>query len=127
MSDFNWSFCLSCCSTPANCTSWAVNWLVSSGSSGFWCCNCVVSSVRKVWKLSAIPDVAVEDVLLVELDPLLVPAAEVTGDGMLASTDMVDSLNSDVDAAARTKRAAIAAADDRSLGGDRKSTRLNSS
>jgi hypothetical protein len=30
-----------------------VNWLVSSGSSGFWFCNCVVSSVRKVWKLPA--------------------------------------------------------------------------
>src|SRR5689334_13391886 len=44
---------LSCCSTPANSTSCWVNWLVSSGSSGFWFCSCVVSSVRKVWKLPA--------------------------------------------------------------------------
>ena len=44
---------LSCCSTCANCTSCWVNWLVSSGSSGFWFLSCVVSSVRKVWKLPA--------------------------------------------------------------------------
>src|SRR5712691_12029752 len=49
----SWSFCLSCCSTCANCTSCWVNWLVSSGSSGFWFLSCVVSSVRKVWKLPA--------------------------------------------------------------------------
>ena len=30
-----------------------MNWLVSSGSSGFWFLSCVVSSVRKVWKLPA--------------------------------------------------------------------------
>ena len=47
-------FCLICCSTCANCTSCWVNWLVSSGSSGFWFLSCVVSSVRKVWKLLAI-------------------------------------------------------------------------
>src|SRR3954469_19805265 len=47
------SLVLSCCSTPANCTSCWVNWLVSSGSSGFWFCNCVVSRVRKVWKFPA--------------------------------------------------------------------------
>ena len=45
---------LSCCCTPANSTSCWVNWLVSSGSSGFWFCNCVVSSSRKLWKLPAI-------------------------------------------------------------------------
>ncbi len=32
----SWELDLSCCSTWANCTSCAVNWLVSSGSSGFW-------------------------------------------------------------------------------------------
>src|SRR5258708_14600258 len=47
------SLVLSCCSTPANCTSCWVNWLVSSGSSGFWFFSCVVSSVKKVWKLPA--------------------------------------------------------------------------
>src|ERR1700682_672807 len=45
------SLVLSCCSTCANCTSCWVNWLVSSGSSGVWFFSCVVSSVRKVWKL----------------------------------------------------------------------------
>src|SRR5260221_9850040 len=54
ISDFNWSLDLSCCSTEANCTSCAVNWLVSSGSSGFWFLSCVVSSVRNVSKLPAI-------------------------------------------------------------------------
>ena len=47
------SFCFICCSTCANCTSCAVNWLVSSGSSGFWFLSCVVSSVRNVVKLPA--------------------------------------------------------------------------
>src|SRR5580704_6629743 len=42
-----------CCSTDANSTSCWVNWLVSSGLSGSWFCNCVVSSVRKVLKLPA--------------------------------------------------------------------------
>src|ERR1700759_4363208 len=48
------SLVLSCCWTPANSTSCWVNWLVSSGSSGFWFCNWVVSRVRKLWKLPAI-------------------------------------------------------------------------
>src|SRR3981189_352668 len=52
-SELSWSLVLSCCSTPANCTSCWVNWLVSSGESGFWFCNCVVSSVRNVWKFPA--------------------------------------------------------------------------
>src|SRR3569833_4034147 len=46
------SLVLSCCSTPENSTSCWVNWLVSSGSSGFWFLSCVVSSCRKVSKLS---------------------------------------------------------------------------
>ena len=33
--------------------------MVSSGSSGFWFCNWVVSSVRKVWKLPASVESAV--------------------------------------------------------------------
>src|ERR1700730_7814743 len=45
---------LSCCSTWANATSCWVNWLVSSGLVGSWFLSCVVSSVRKVWKLPAI-------------------------------------------------------------------------
>jgi hypothetical protein len=69
-----------------------VNWLVSSGSSGFWFCSCVVSSVRKVWKLSAIPVVAVEDVLLLLLELELVEGAEATVAGMVASTDMAISV-----------------------------------
>ena len=49
------SLVLSCCSTQANWTSCWVNWLVSSGSSGFWFCSWVVSIGRKVWKLPAMP------------------------------------------------------------------------
>src|SRR5436190_13054100 len=104
----SWSFCLNCCSTPANCTSCAVNWLVSSGSSGFWFRSCVVSSVRKVWKLFAIPMFALEEVWLL-LEPLLVAGAETTGVGIVASSAMASSLNPDVDAAARGKHAAVAA------------------
>src|SRR6185437_1239146 len=44
---------LSCCSTPVICTSCWVNWLESSGEVGSWFFSCVVSSVRKVLKLSA--------------------------------------------------------------------------
>src|SRR6266404_4912925 len=95
---------------PANCTSCCVNWLVSSGSSGFWFWSCVVSSVRKVWKLSAIPVVAVDPELLLVAVP--VPGAETTVVGVVASTAMAISLNPDVDAAARTEHAAIAAAGD---------------
>ena len=50
----SWSFDFICCSTWANCTSCWVNWLVSSGSSGFWFLSCVVSNCRKVVKLLAI-------------------------------------------------------------------------
>jgi hypothetical protein len=52
----------------------------------------VVSSVRKVWKLSAIPVVAVDAVLLLVAVP--VPGAETTVVGMVASTAMVISLKS---------------------------------
>src|SRR3569833_646079 len=51
-SDDRKSLVLSCCSTPENSTSCWVNWLVSSGSSGFWILSCVVSSCRNVSKLS---------------------------------------------------------------------------
>src|SRR5262252_2195211 len=50
----SWVLDLSCCSTWANSTSCCVNWLVSSGLVGSWFLSCVVSSVRKVWKLPAI-------------------------------------------------------------------------
>src|SRR5712672_2710891 len=109
ISDFSCSFCLSCCSTPANCTSCWVNWLVSSGSSGFWFCSCVVSSVRKVWKLSAMPVVAVDAALLAVAPVLLVLVPETTGLGMVVSTDMVISSDPDVHAAACTEHAAVAA------------------
>src|SRR5262245_36272682 len=107
------SFCLSCCSTPANCTSCWVNWLVSSGSSGFWFLSCVVSSVRKVWKLPAmvLPSMPVEldeELLLVLV--LLVTAA-VTWDvmGAMVLVSMALSSHADVDAAARGQHAAVAA------------------
>src|SRR5215475_11709458 len=57
------SLVLSCCSTPANSTSCWVNWLVSSGESGFWFCSCVVSSDRKVWKLPAMSALPNEELL----------------------------------------------------------------
>src|ERR1035441_3483343 len=62
------SLVLICCCTPANSTSCWVNWLVSSGSSGFWFCNCVVSRVRKLWKLPAICWVASALAAAAELD-----------------------------------------------------------
>ncbi len=46
-------FMLICCSTPANDTNCWVNWLVSSGSSGFWFFSWVVSNVRNVSKFCA--------------------------------------------------------------------------
>src|SRR4051794_10550131 len=72
----SWVLDLSCCSTWANCTSCWVNWLVSSGSSGFWFFSCVVSSCRKVWKLPAM----VPSSLPVELDDeLLLVVCELRG------------------------------------------------
>ncbi len=60
----SWSLDFICCSTCANCTSCWVNWLVSSGSSGFWFFSCVVSNCRNVVKLLAISvlSIAVETV-----------------------------------------------------------------
>jgi hypothetical protein len=54
----------------------------------------VVRSVRKVWKLSAIPGDAVEDDELLELELELegVLVAETTVVGMVASTDMALSV-----------------------------------
>src|SRR6218665_239756 len=62
------SLVFNCCSTPVNCTSCWVNWLVSSGSSGFWFRNCVVSNCRNVSKFCAIDcrDAARDEVLDVE-------------------------------------------------------------
>src|SRR4051812_32037866 len=104
----SWVLDLSCCSTWANCTSCWVNWLVSSGSSGFWFFSCVVSSVRKVWKLSAIPVVVVD--VLVVLVLVAAAGAETTGAAVVASTAMVLSSDSDVDAAAGSQHAAVVAA-----------------
>src|ERR1700726_3586436 len=100
------SLVLSCCWTPANSTSCWVNWLVSSGSSGFWFCNCVVRSVRKLWKLPAICCEA--SALLSEADELDELAAgrgvvpETIGLALVADVDaMLFSSDPDVDAAAR--------------------------
>src|ERR1700759_4502002 len=101
------SLVLSCCWTPANSTSCWVNWLVSSGSSGFWFCNCVVSSCRKLWKLPAICCeasalvAAAEDV---DDDPAgngVVP--ETIGEAVLAAAVVVMAVssNADIHAAAR--------------------------
>src|ERR1700722_6598054 len=108
------SLVLICCWTPANSTSCWVNWLVSSGSSGFWFCNCVVSSVRKLWKLPAICEDA----------SALAAAAELAADededeaggGVVADPTegatlvvaMTVSSNPDFNAAARPERAAVA-------------------
>src|SRR3954451_15435580 len=114
----SWSLVLSCCSTPANCTSCWVNWLVSSGSSGFWFCNCVVSRVRKVWKFPA----SVAPVFEPRDEPDLVGRSvvpETTGGAFVAApvAAMLLSSDSDVDAAARSEHAAIGSSRDR-RGGD---------
>jgi hypothetical protein len=57
-----------------------VNWLVSSGSSGFWFFSCVVSRVRNDWKFAA--SVALSLVSLTVTPEVvlgLVPVAEATG------------------------------------------------
>src|ERR1700756_760656 len=94
------SLVLSCCSTPANCTSCWVNWLVSSGSSGFWFWSCVVSSVRKVWKLpaSVAPVVELSELEDEEAGCCVVP--DTTGGAVTDVDDMSVSSDPDVDAAA---------------------------
>src|ERR1700755_720105 len=107
------SLVLSCCWTPANSTSCWVNWLVSSGSSGFWFCNCVVSRVRKLWKLPAIcwfaSAVADEAAALDddEDDAGGVVVPETTPGAVAAVVDIPVSSDPDVDAAARSEHAAI--------------------
>src|SRR5580704_9869424 len=102
------SFVLSCCWTPANSTSCWVNWLVSSGSSGFWFCNCVVSRVRKLWKLPAIcwlasafadEEAEPDD----EDDAGVVVVPETTGVEVPAAAVISVSSDPDVDAAARSE------------------------
>src|SRR3984893_6147368 len=105
------SLVLSCCWTAANSTSCWVNWLVSSGSSGFWFFNCVVSSVRKLWKLPAIccdanALVPAADELDEEAGSAVVP--ETIGLAVVAAGVVMSvSSNPDVYAAARTQHAAI--------------------
>src|ERR1700744_3539533 len=106
------SLVLICCWTPANSTSCWVNWLVSSGLSGFWFCNCVVSSCRKLWKLpaicvlaSALADAA--ELELDELDELVAVTPDTTGLEVLTEfVAILFSLHSDIDAAARAERTA---------------------
>src|SRR5580658_10189663 len=110
------SLVLSCCWTPANSTSCWVNWLVSSGSSGFWFCNCVVSRVRKLWKL---PAICCEASALVAADEFdedevgrgVVP--ETTGLEVPAAVVMSVSSDADIDAAARSEHAAVGSSRDR--------------
>src|ERR1700732_178484 len=113
------SLVLICCCTPANSTSCWVNWLVSSGLSGFWFFNCVVSSCRKLWKLPAI---------WLEASALAALADEpgVGGNGVGPETTggdvvgvvaavvvMLVSSNPDIHTAARSKRASVTAPRDR--------------
>src|ERR1700737_1493703 len=116
-SDVNSSLVLSCCSTPANCTSCWVNWLVSSGLSGFWFCNCVVSSVRNVWKFpaSVAPVVELSDAAELDEDEVFV-VPETTGLATFAVVVTAVPSNSDVHPAARPEYPAVAAADDRGRG-----------
>src|SRR5579863_5482527 len=117
------SLVLICCWTPANSTSCWVNWLVSSGLSGFWFCNCVVRSCRKLWKLPAIcvfaSALAAAAELLFEEDGIVVVPETTDGEVVAAAVVMFfssNSLHSDIHAAARRERTAIAAASDH--GGD---------
>src|SRR4029079_15476998 len=57
----SWSLERSRYSTRARGTSCCVNWLLSSGSSGCWFCNCVVSNCRNCVKFWAMPGFADED------------------------------------------------------------------
>src|SRR5262249_27431317 len=95
-------------STEANCTSCWVNWLVSSGSSGFWFCSWVVSSVRKVWKFPASVAPLLE--LIEELpDPAgsgVVPETA-TVPATASVPAMTASLHLDIHAAVRSEHAAI--------------------
>ena len=80
MSEAIWVFIFICCSTPANCTSCWVNWLVSSGSSGFWFFSCVVSKVRNDWKFAAREALSLLSLIVTpEVVLGLVPLAEATG------------------------------------------------
>jgi len=96
ISEASWSLVLSCCSTAANCTSCWVNWLVSSGSSGFWFCSCVVSICRKVWKLpaSVAPEVELKE--LFELDEEMGVVPETAGVAKIGVVAMSISSYSDV-------------------------------
>src|SRR5580704_14659984 len=115
------SLVLSCCWTPANSTSCWVNWLVSSGSSGFWFCNCVVSSCRKLWKFPAICWEAKE--LADDADEL---EDEPAGNGVVPETiglavvadvpAMLLSLHCNIHAAVCAEHAAIGAAGRRRCG-----------
>src|SRR5258708_8863060 len=111
ISAFSCSVCFNCCSTPANCTSCWVNWLVSSGSSGFWFWSCVVSSVRKVWKLPAIVAPVVEPRLELDEDEVGSWVVPETTEGAVPDVVVIGeySSHSDVDAAARSEHAAVAA------------------
>src|SRR3984893_17473768 len=104
------SLVLSCCSTPANCTSCWVIGSVSSRSSGFCFCNCVVRSVRKDGKLpaSVAPEVELKEELEDEAGCFVVP--ETIGLAVVAAPVVVMSVSSDpdIDAAARSEHAAIA-------------------
>src|SRR5262245_40660109 len=106
-------FMLICCSTEANSTNCCVNWLVSSGSSGFWFCSCVVRSCRNVLKLPASCCEAVvpaawavdevdepEDVVLTWLGEKTEAALDVVLMGLILRHER---LNANIEAAAETR------------------------
>ena len=66
--------------------------MVSSGSSGFWFCNWVVSSVRKVWKLPAIVSFELDDELLVLDDDVVERYSAWEWPDYLAARDRITSL-----------------------------------
>src|SRR5262245_52443099 len=101
-------FMLICCSTCANWTSCWVNWLVSSGSSGFWFLSCVVRSRRKVSKL---PARVLRSTACDTGDAVPAVVAAVTEGvigGMALVAGMVWSADADIDAAAAAKEPAVA-------------------
>src|ERR1700675_1204967 len=72
------------CSSDVNWASCAVNWVLSIGSRGFWCCNWVTSSFKKVsFGLSFEAPVAVPEDAAVADDAAVV---DVVGDGLVKTS-----------------------------------------
>src|SRR5262249_41760374 len=95
-----------CCSTCANCTSCWVNWLVSSGSSGFWFLSCVVSSVRNVSKFC---EIVFSPIAAVVAEAMGLVGLETVAEVMV----MGNSLHADVETGAEAEPAAVGCAGER--------------